>query len=178
MLKTLKKTNIMLATVFSLPALVYASTVYETHAEFLSRAFSGAAPEPGIIWLSGEKKTVVRQLLGHDYPALRLRYWCQGQRSAWVLDEVGKELPITVGVIVEKNHIRNLKVLTYRENRGGEVATPSFTDQFNGVALETNERLDTGIDGISGATLSVQALTRLAGIALFLHAESGCNNGS
>ena len=168
----------MLTTGFSLPALLYASTVYETHAEFLSRAFSGAPPEPGIIWLSGEKKSTVRQLLGHDYPALRLRYWCQRQRSAWVLDEIGKELPITVGVIVEKNYIRNLKVLTYRENRGGEVTTPAFTDQFNDVVLEENNRLDTSIDGISGATLSVQALTRLAGMALFLHAESGCNNGS
>jgi hypothetical protein len=178
MFRILIKTSIMLATIFSLPALLYASTVYETQAEFLSRAFSGAPPGPGIIWLSGEKKSVVRELLGHDYPALRLRYWCQEERSAWVLHEVGKELPITVGVIVEKNYIRNLKVLTYRENRGGEVATPAFTDQFTGVALETNDRLDASIDGISGATLSVQALTRLAGMALFLHAETGCSNGS
>lgn len=168
----------MLATALSLPALTYATTVYETQTEFLSRAFSGSPPEPGIVWLSGEKKTAVRQLLGHDYAALRLRYWCQASRSAWILDEVGKELPITVGVVVEKSFIRSLKVMTYRENRGGEVATPAFTDQFNGVALETNNTLDATIDGISGATLSVQALTRLAGVALYLHAESGCANGS
>ena len=167
-----------LVLVLSLPAPVNAASVYETHAAFLARAFGGSPPEPDIIWLSGDKKSTVRQLLGHDYPALRLRYWCQSGRSAWVLEEIGKELPITVGVIAERNYIKSLKVLTYRENRGGEVATPAFTDQFDGVMLETSDTLDTKIDGISGATLSVQALTRLATMALFLHGNSGCENGA
>ena len=168
----------MLALALSLPTLASAASVYETHAEFLSRAFGESLPEPGIVWLSGERKSTVRQLLGHDYPALRLRYWCQAERSAWVLDEIGKELPITVGVVVNKDYIQSLRVLTYRENRGGEVTTPSFTDQFNGVALHSGGTLDTDIDGISGATLSVQALTRLASIALFLHDDTGCKDGA
>ena len=161
-----------------MPSLVCAATVYETHADFLSRAFRGSPPEPAIVWLSGERKSSVRQLLGHDYAALRLRYWCQAERSAWVLDEVGKDLPITVGVVVEKDYIKSLRVLTYRENRGGEVTAPAFTDQFNGVSLAENDALDETIDGISGATLSVQALSRLATVALFLHADSGCKNDS
>ena len=81
-----------------LPVLVNAATVYETHAEFLNRAFSNLPPQPGIVWLSGERTSTVGELLGHDYPALRLRYWCQAVRSAGVLAEVGKEQPITVGV--------------------------------------------------------------------------------
>lgn len=167
-----------LVLVLSLPALVNAASVYETHAAFLDRAFGSSPPGPEIIWLSGDRKSTVRQILGHDYQALRLRYWCQSGRSAWELEEIGKELPITVGVIVERNYIRSLKVLTYRENRGGEVATPAFTDQFNGARLQAGGQLDTGIDGISGATLSVHALTRLATMALFLHADSGCGNGT
>ena len=134
-------------------------------------------PDPNILWLSGERKSAVRQLLGHDYSALRLRYWCQAGRSAWVLEEIGKELPITVGIIIENNYIKNLRVMTYRENRGGEVATPAFTDQFINTELEENHQLDTRIDGISGATLSVQALTRLATMALYLHTETSCLNG-
>ena len=160
------------------PSLAAASSVYETQAEFVARAFSGSPPEPGLVWLSGDRKSAVQQLLGHDYPALRLRYWCQAARSAWVLDEVGKELPITVGVIIDKDHIESLRVLTYRENRGGEVATPAFTDQFYGAALDSNGVLGTTIDGISGATLSVQALTKLAAIALFLHGNTGCKDGA
>jgi hypothetical protein len=167
-----------LVLVLSLPAPVNAASVYETHAAFLDRAFGSLPPEPEITWLSGDRKSTVRQILGHDYPALRLRYWCQSGRSAWVLEEIGKELPITVGVIVERNYINSLRVLTYRENRGGEVATPSFTDQFNGVSLKAGAELDSGIDGISGATLSVVALTRLATMALFLHADTGCGNGT
>lgn len=178
MLKSWKKVYVLIIVTLSLPVLVFAASVYETRAEFLARAYSNSPPEPGLLWLSGERKSAVRQLLGHDYPSLRLRYWCQDDRSAWVLEEVGKELPITVGIIVENNYIKNLRVLTYRENRGGEVATPSFTDQFNGVELEEHDHLDTTIDGISGATLSVQALTRLATVALFLHEDSGCDRGT
>lgn len=172
------KLLVVLLLTLSLPALVFPASVYETQAEFLSRAFVKSPPEPGILWLSGERKSAVRQLLGHDYSALRLRYWCQAGRSAWILDEIGKELPITVGIIIENNYIKNLRVMTYRENRGGEVATPAFTDQFISAELEDNNKLDVNIDGISGATLSVRSLTRLAGLALFLHVESNCNDGS
>ena len=175
---THRKLLFILLLTLSLPALVFAASVYETQAEFLSRAFVKSPPEPDILWLSGERKSAVRQLLGHDYAALRLRYWCQAGRSAWILDEIGKELPITVGIIIENDTIKNLRVMTYRENRGGEVATPAFTDQFMNAELEDNHKLDVNIDGISGATLSVQSLTRLARMALFLNVESNCSDGS
>jgi hypothetical protein len=173
-----EKLSIMVVITLLLPSLATAASVYETTAEFLARAFSDSLPEPRVVWLSAETKLMVNQLLGHDYPALRLRYWCQDGRSAWIMDEVGKELPITVGVIIDNDHIESLRVLTYRENRGGEVATPAFTDQFYGVALDANGALGATIDGISGATLSVQALTKLANMALFLHSDTGCNDGA
>jgi hypothetical protein len=87
-------------------------------------------------------------------------------------------LPITVGVIIAANYIKSLQVLTYRENRGEEVVTPAFSDQFIDSTLDTAGKLDKNIDGISGATLSVQALTRLATMSLFLHNESGCQDGA
>lgn len=173
-----KKSALITVLLIALPALVTAASVYETKSEFVDRAFSHSPPEPAVVWLSGERKSRVQQLLGHDYAALRLRYWCQAPRSAWVLEEVGKELPITVGIIIDRDTIRSLKVLTYRENRGGEVATPAFTDQFHGAAMDNEGALDTKIDGISGATLSVRALTRLANVALYLHSDSGCQNGT
>jgi len=160
-----------------LPAAVFPASVYETQPEFLDRAFSGSPPEPAMLWLSGDRKSGVRQLLGHDYPALRLRYWCRDRRSAWVLEEIGKDLPITVGIIIDRGTIRDLRVLTYRESRGGEVATPAFTDQFIDATLDGG-KLNVPIDGISGATLSVQALTRLAAMALFLNTDGGCDDGA
>lgn len=172
------KAPALLLLIAMLPMVVSAASVYETQTEFLERSFSGSPPEPGIIWLSGDRKTSVRKILGHNYPALRLRYWCSAGRSAWVVEEIGKELPITVGVIIEADYIKSLRVLTYRENRGEEVVTPAFSDQFINSKLDISGALDKNIDGISGATLSVQALTRLATMSLFLHAESGCQNGA
>jgi hypothetical protein len=169
--------SLLMVPVVLLPATVFPASVYETQPEFLDRAFSGSPPEPAMLWLSGDRKSGVRQLLGHDYPALRLRYWCRDRRSAWVLEEIGKDLPITVGIIIDRGTIRDLRVLTYRESRGGEVATPAFTDQFIDASL-AGGKLNVPIDGISGATLSVQALTKLAEVALFLNTDGGCDNGA
>ena len=169
--------SFLMVPVVLLPATVFPASVYETQPEFLDRAFSGSPPEPAMLWLSGDRKSGVRQLLGHDYPALRLRYWCRDRRSAWVLEEIGKDLPITVGIIIDRGTIRDLRVLTYRESRGGEVATPAFTDQFIDASL-AGGKLNVPIDGISGATLSVQALTKLAAVALFLNTDGGCDNGA
>ena len=169
-------TGLTLAALLAPPA--YAATVYETQAQFLERAFGASAPAPEVIWLSGERKATVSEMLGHDYPALRLRYWCRDSRSAWVLEEIGKELPITTGVIIDGDVINSLRVLTYRENRGGEVVAPAFTDQFNGVGLKGGTALQAEIDGITGATLSVRALTRLAAVALYLDAEGRCGDGA
>ena len=177
MLFTRVKIAALLLLVMMLPALVLAASVYETQAEFLDRAFSGSPPAPALIWLSGDRKSTVREIMGHDYPALRLRYWCTAGRSAWVVEEIGKELPITVGVIIEGDYIESLRVLTYRENRGEEVSTPAFSDQFIDSSLDSKGALNKNIDGISGATLSVQALTRLATMVLFLNTESGCEHG-
>jgi hypothetical protein len=178
MLIAVKKITLCMAFAMLLPMLAHAESVYETQSEFLTRAFGDSPPEPDMVWLSGERKVAVTQILGHDYAAMRLRYWCEAGRSAWVLNEIGKELPITVGVIINENYISSLRVLTYRENRGGEVMVPAFTDQFNQVSLTNGDRLDANIDGISGATLSVRALTRLAELALYLHEDSNCNNGN
>ena len=178
MLRKIEKLLTLIMLSLLLPFSAMAASVYETQAEFLQRAFGGSPPEPDIVWLSGARKLAVTELLDHDYAALRLRYWCEAGRSAWVLNEIGKELPITVGVVINRDYITSLRVLTYRENRGGEVATPAFTDQFNHLELTGDDEFGTGIDGISGATLSVQALTRLAQMALFLHQDSNCSNGA
>ena len=68
-----------------------------------------------------------------------------------------------------KWEILEVKVLIFRESRGWEVKYPFFTDQFKGATLVSDNNLDRKIDGITGATLSVNALTKLGRIALLLH---------
>lgn len=141
--------------------------------EFLARSFAAPpAPTPAMLWLTPAIKQRAAVILGHDFPGLRTRYWRQGERTAWVLEEVGKEQPITMGVVVEKGQILNIEVLAYREARGGEIRHGFFRRQFERATLTPGDRLDRPIDGITGATLSVGAMTRIARLALAFHDEA------
>ena len=137
--------------------------------EYLGSVFTTEVPEPRTLWVTGELRDSVERMLKHRFASLRVRYWYDGTRSAWILDEIGKELPITIGVTVAAGAIDNVQVLEFRESRGWEVRYPFFTDQFASAQLGPDERLDRKIDGISGATLSVRAVTKIARIALLLH---------
>ena len=126
----------------------------------------GKPPAAELLWLVGDLQPAVRTILEHDYPAARVRYWRSGTRTVWVLDEIGKEMPITVGIAINDGAVERVKVLVYRESRGWEVKSPAFTAQFFGAKLDGGKKLDKQIDGISGATLSVRALSRLTRLAL------------
>lgn len=144
--------------------------------EYLSSVFPSEVPEVRTLWVAGDLREGVERSLGHRFAALRVRYWFDGNKSVWVLDEVGKELPITIGVSVSNGAIDGVRVLEFRESRGWEVRYPFFTDQFVDARLDPDERLDRRIDGITGATLSVRAVTRIAQIALLMH-EHVANSG-
>lgn len=138
---------------------------------FLATTFQ-EAPEARDIWLTGDLRTRARDILRHDYPQVRVQYWRSGSRTAWVLDEIGKERPITVGVVIDHDRVEKVSVLVYRESRGWEVKSPAFTAQFSGARLADGTQLDRDIDGISGATLSVRALQTLTRLALLLHQQT------
>jgi len=139
------------------------------HDDFLKQAFPDGIPAPQVVWLIGAVKVQATAALGRPPSALRQRYWLQGRRSAWVIDQIGKERPITFGIVVDNGHIEQLKVLRFRESRGGEIRFPFYTDQFRHARLTEQRRLDRHIDGISGATLSVRASRKVARLALALH---------
>jgi hypothetical protein len=140
---------------------------YQTPEAFLKQHFNQTIPASDVIWMKGEVKQRVKTILGHDYLGLRIRYWHEAERTAWVLEEIGKEEPITFGVIVKQGKIESIRVLTYRESRGGEIRYPAFTRQFDNASMQ-GDKLDRHIDGISGATLSVWAMTKIAKLALYL----------
>lgn|GEM_PF-153572 len=79
-----------------------------------------------------------------------------------VLDNVkGKSLPITFMVLFDKEgKILNSFVLKYREPVGGEISHTSWNRQFTGYTPDSSFVVGMDIDGISGATISVNALTR------------------
>lgn len=146
-----------------------AKGTYQQPDEFISEAFKQQVPTPRVIWVKDELRDQIETILQHKYKSKRTRYWKKGNRSAWILDEIGKKKPITVGIIIDDNKINQLKVLVFRETRGWEIRYPFFTKQFEQLTLQNDNYLSHVIDGISGATLSVRALDKLARIALLLN---------
>jgi FMN-binding domain len=135
---------------------------------FLADAF-GTTPAPSMLWITAEIQPEVEKILGHPAPRLRQRYWKDGVKTAWILEEIGKEEFITAGFVVNNDRIEKARVLIYRESRGMEVRYPAFLKQFEGTQLAEKQRLSKRIDGIAGATLSVWAMERMARTALYFH---------
>ena len=149
-------------------SIVVAGGVYQEPAEFINRVFDNQPPKADVVWLNKELKKQMADILDHNYQGLRIRYWQQDKKSAWILEEIGKEKPITTGIVINNGKIERVKILAFRESRGWEVRHDFFTDQFKQAGLKDNHRLDKNIDNISGATLSVRAIKKLAKIALLL----------
>lgn len=135
---------------------------------FLTTAFEDE-PQSAVLWLTQDLRAPIEHALGHPYPTLRVPYWRDGERTAWILDEIGKEEPITIGVVVDSGAVAAVRVLEFRESRGYEVRYPFFTDQFSGARLRSASALDKSVDAITGATLSVRAVDRAVRLALLLH---------
>lgn len=141
---------------------------YLEPAAFIARVFP-EPPAPNLLWLDDSLRESLTQVLGHPPRTLRIRYWAQADRTAWILDEIGKDKPITLGVVVANDAIESLDVLVFRESRGWEIRHAFFTNQFRDVRLDGRNHLQPRVDGITGATLSVRAATRVAAAALLLH---------
>jgi hypothetical protein len=135
--------------------------------DFLKENFANGAPKQKVLWLSKADIKQAESILGHAPLLLRQRYWQEGNKTVWVLEEIGKEEPITAGFVIDHNKIAQVRVLTYRESRGWEVRYPSFLKQFVNAVLKEDTQLSQSIDGISGATLSVSAMKRMARLALY-----------
>ena len=159
----------------SIVGVLHAEQVYQKPEEFLSHAF-GAKPETRHLILKGDLAADVKSILGHRYGKLRVPYWQQDCRSVWILEEIGKERPITTGFVVSPQGLEKVKVLVFRESRGWEVKHDYFSRQFTHAKLNSH-KLDRRIDNISGATLSVRAVTNISRMALLLHnhvTENSC----
>jgi hypothetical protein len=134
--------------------------------EFLEAAFDSAPAETETLFVDADLRGEIESVLGHRFSRLRLRYWEESGTTAWILDEIGKTEPITIGVAVEEGRVRLVRILEFRESRGWEVRFPFFTAQYVGAELDSERKVDRHIDGITGATLSVTAVEKVVRTAL------------
>lgn len=160
-----------LSGVVALLALVFAGAgaagerVYLSPEDFIASQLP-QSPQEKRLWVTPQLQAKASSILNHAPNPLRPRYWTDGKRTVWILQEIGKEDYITAGFAVERGTIAAARVLIYRESRGGEVRYPAFLRQFDGASLTDGAYLNKTIDGISGATLSVRAMEKMARLAL------------
>jgi FMN-binding protein len=145
--------------------------VYQEPDAFIAEVF-GSKVTPKVLWLTKDLQAEAVAILGHHPAQLRQRYWSDGRKTVWILEETGKEEPITAGFVVVGGRIDHVRVLVYRESRGQEVRQSTFLNQFREAKLAQGNRLDRDIDGIVGATLSVGAIERMARLALYFDRKS------
>jgi hypothetical protein len=157
--------RLLAALALSLVATTVRGEVYQDPGAFVAEVF-GSTPAPKVLWLTRDLQSQAAAILGHPPVQLRQRYWSEGRKSVWILEETGKEELITAGFVVVDGRIDHVRVLVYRESRGQEVQQGVFLKQFKDAKLAQGNRLDRDIDGIIGATLSVGAMERMARLAL------------
>ena len=159
------------AAILLLAAFSVAGEEYLGRDDFLGMVFGDTPPAVQTLWLTDESKAAAKAAVGWVPLALRLRYWRAGSQTAWILEDIGKDKPITLGIAIDGGQIDRVEVLAFRESRGWEIRYPFFTDQFRGLVLAPDGHLSGPIDGITGATLSVRAVERVARLALWLDAR-------
>ncbi|MBT3939850.1 MAG: FMN-binding protein [Pelagibacterales bacterium] len=137
--------------------------------QFIEKAFGKKDVSKGRLRFKEEVKKTAQKIMGSKYKKVLMRYWIEGNRTAWILNRIGKVKPITAGFIIDNCKIVSVHVLVYRESHGWEIKYPSFRDQFKGIGMRNEYKLDKSIDGISGATLSVNSMRIMASLALAMH---------
>jgi len=153
------------------PLSIWAKGVYQSPEDFINEVFANSPPKAERVIVKGDIGKDIKSILDHRYSKIRIPYWRDGDRTVWVLEKIGKELPITAGFVIENNQVKDFKVLIFRESRGWEIRNDFFTNQFDGAHLTPKNKLNPSIDNITGATLSVNAMKKLSRMALYLHQQ-------
>ncbi len=143
-------------------------TVDQKKSLYLEEIFQGSPPEPGYLWITPLIRPKIEAVIMHGYNGFRIKYWDKDDETVWILEDVAKEKPVCVGLITYQEKINRLDIIFSTGKWGRQVQNINFTNQFNNIEIDENGILNKHIDGISGATLSVNVLSRLAQLALLL----------
>ena len=147
---------------------VLAGGTYLTLNDFKAEVFADKGGDKKALWLTKPRKEEALRVLGDGLNQARIRYHSDGEKNLWVLSEIGKEKPITFGVVTHKGVINRVEVMVFRESRGDEIRLPQYTAQYQGQMLTGDGELSSSVDGISGATYSVRSMKKVAKLALLL----------
>ena len=125
-------------------------------------------------WIDSDLRSEITSRIEMEYLPIRIQYQRKKGLHYWYLKEYGKEQLIDFVVTIKDDYIKQINVLEYREPYGGEIKNSKFLKQFQKARNKTTKnklKLSNQVDGISGATISVNSITRVAKLALFLDAK-------
>ena len=144
--------------------------------DFLNKVFNNQIPKKERIIVKGEYKEKIKSIMGNKYKKRMFSYWRNNTEQVWILNSIGKYKPITAAFITDNCKVKSSHVLVYREQHGYEIKYPAFLLQFKETEMDKTLKLNTKIDNISGATLSVNSMKRMARTALLLSKISNENS--
>lgn len=146
--------------------------------KFLSEVAEGKELVKKRLIVKKKNKPTLKKIMGSNYKKSIFSYWITDDKTVWILNSIGKYKPITAGFVVSNCKINRAQVLVYREQIGYEIKFPSFLTQFVSNKLNDKSKLDRTISNISGATLSVNSMDRMARLALVLNSSLNEENCS
>jgi len=116
--------------------------------------------------LDAELKVLVQNKVKQRFYRDELYYWTIFNNDTTIayalMDNVlGKSMPITFLVILNnEGNLLATELIKYREAYGGEVGNKNWLAQFTHFNDTTDFKVGKNIDGISGATISVNSLSK------------------
>jgi len=111
-------------------------------------------------------KSTIQTLTKQKFYRDKLYYWIISDNDstiayAFIDNVIGKSMPITFMVIMGINgNIINTTIIKYREAYGGEIRHLGWLAQFNNRNNQSGYIVGKDIDGISGATISVNSISK------------------
>jgi hypothetical protein len=111
--------------------------------------------------LTPEQRKAIEKASGVKVRAAELRVWRVAEGGWFFVDEViGKHEFITYALGLNADgSVKQIEVMDYRENYGGEIRQSAWRAQFAGKKHGAKLKLDDDIKNISGATLSCRHIT-------------------
>jgi len=144
-----------------------AATYYSVD-EISTAVFGAANVQNTAVWLTADRKSESAEVFGSALTQARFRYQYADGTRLWLLNEIGKDKPISYAVATKDGKISRIEVMVFRESRGDEIRLPQYTAQFQNLSLTEDGDLSAHVDGISGATYSVRSMKKVAKMALLL----------
>jgi Na+-translocating ferredoxin:NAD+ oxidoreductase RnfG subunit len=139
---------------------------YATVEETLEMAFPGAEFEKKTVKLTPEERKEIEALTKRRFFKRRVDFYIARKAGqtlgyATVMNEIGKTRYITFMVVLDPGGaVKSIHLLVFRESQGYEIDNPRWRRQFEGKTINDPLRLKRDIRNISGATLSVRAVTK------------------